>query len=66
MTFVAFIYFVLPIIVAAAAILFFVGSMFYMFSGDKKSYKDRGESFMSLAIVITVAVFVVIMLVRAI
>ncbi len=66
MTFVEFIYFLLPIIVAITSIIFFAGSMYYMFSGDKKAYKVRGEYLMALAIVVAAIVLVVLLLVRSV
>lgn len=66
MTFVEFIYFLLPIIVAITSIIFFAGSMYYMFSGDKKVYKVRGEYLMALAIVVAAIVLVVLLLVRSV
>ncbi len=66
MTFVEIIYFLLPIAVAIASIVFFAGLMFYMFSGDKKVYKVRGEYLMAFATVVVIIVLAILLLVRSI
>lgn len=58
------IYFLLPIVIAVAVVAFLAGSLFYMFSGDKASNKDRGVDLMSLAIVVATIVLVILLLVR--
>ena len=60
MSFLGVVYFILPILVAIAVVLFLVGGALYLFSEDEKSKEDMGEYLMSSSVFIALIVLMVI------
>ncbi len=62
--FIKILYFILPIAVAISFAMFFVGSIYYMFSNDKAEIKNTGAYFIATAIALEIVSLVLLLLIR--